>query len=414
MTLEDMTNEQLMKEIKRLQKRIADLEELECGRKKLADEIVKKDKFLSDIMNAITHPFYVINTDDYSIEMANAAASAGREKIEPRTCYRISHHNDKPCAGPNDICTIEEVKRTGKGVVLEHIHYDKDGNRMYVEVHGYPIFNEEGKITKVIEYSLDITARKWMDEALVKSENKFRCLFESSRDAIMTLEPPGWKFTTGNPSTVRMFKAKDEADFTSHEPWALSPEYQPDGRASAEKAKAMIETAMREGSHFFEWTHKRLTGEEFPATVLLTRMALGEKTFLQATVRDITKEKKTRKMLESSENYLVSIIDSVADPIFVKDREHRWVKFNSAFCKFMGRDAKDIQDKSDYAFFPKTEADVFWAKDEEVFLNGLENTNEEFFTDAKGVRRTIVTKKTLYKNPAGKEYIVGVIRDVTV
>jgi len=52
---------------------------------------------------------------------------------------------------------------------------------------------------------------------------------------------------------------------------------------------------MREGSHFFEWTHKRINGEEFPATVLLTRIKLDGKELLTATVRDITETKKDRK-----------------------------------------------------------------------------------------------------------------------
>ncbi|MCX5782231.1 MAG: PAS domain S-box protein [Elusimicrobia bacterium] len=55
---------------------------------------------------------------------------------------------------------------------------------------------------------------------------------------------------------------------------------------------------MKKGSHFFEWTHKRANGEEFFATVLLTRMELEGKKVLQATVRDITQEKKTKLELE--------------------------------------------------------------------------------------------------------------------
>lgn len=128
--------------------------------------------------------------------------------------------------------------------------------------------------------------------ALRESEERYRTLFESSRDAIMTLEPPSWQFTSGNPACVAMFGAEDEDGFTSHGPWELSPEHQPDGRPSGEKAKEMIETAMREGSHFFEWTHQRLGGEEFPATVLLTRVQIGSHAFLQATVRDISRQKR--------------------------------------------------------------------------------------------------------------------------
>ncbi len=111
--------------------------------------------------------------------------------------------------------------------------------------------------------------------------------------------------------------------------------------------------------------------------------------------------------------HLKQIIDALADPIFVKDRKHRWVLVNQAFCDFMGHARAGLIGKSDYDFFPKKEADVFWAKDEEVFRTGQENVNEEFFTDGSGVRRIISTKKTLYTNTPGEERLVGIIRDMT-
>ncbi len=62
----------------------------------------------------------------------------------------------------------------------------------------------------------------------------------------------------------------------------------------------MMAIAMEQGSHFFEWTHRRVSGEEFPASVLLTRMVLGGKQLLQATVRDITPEKRAADELRSA------------------------------------------------------------------------------------------------------------------
>ena len=153
----------------------------------------------------------------------------------------------------------------------------------------------------------DITEIKKVEIALKKSEERHRLLYESSRDAIMTLEPPTWAFTSGNPATVNMFRAKNEEDFISFGPGDLSPPYQPDGRPSAEKAKEMIEKAMQEGANFFEWTHKRIDGEEFPATVLLTRMEIAGRQFLQATVRDITEQKQAedelKRKIEELERY---------------------------------------------------------------------------------------------------------------
>ena len=95
-----------------------------------------------------------------------------------------------------------------------------------------------------------------------------------------------------------MFGVRDEADFVSRAPWQYSPKCQPDGRDSADKAKEMIETAVREGSHFFEWTHARIDGTPFPATVLLTRMEFGGETLFQATVRDITPQKRLEEERE--------------------------------------------------------------------------------------------------------------------
>lgn len=138
----------------------------------------------------------------------------------------------------------------------------------------------------------DITEQRRAEDALKTSETRYRTLFQASRDALMTLAPPSWRFTSGNPATVAMFGARDEADFVSRGPWEFSPPVQPDGRSSAEKAREMIETAVREGSNFFEWTHSRIDGTPFPATVLLTALKLDGETFLQATVRDITEQKR--------------------------------------------------------------------------------------------------------------------------
>jgi PAS domain S-box-containing protein len=138
--------------------------------------------------------------------------------------------------------------------------------------------------------------RRW-----AAAEAKYRILFESSRDAVMTLEPPSWKFTSGNPAIVTLFRAANEADFTAHELWSLSPERQPDGSSSAAKARDMIETALRDGSHSFEWTHSRIDGETFPASVLLTRMEIDGKISLQATVRDISGQKQAEACLRQQQ-----------------------------------------------------------------------------------------------------------------
>lgn len=112
-------------------------------------------------------------------------------------------------------------------------------------------------------------------------------------------------------------------------------------------------------------------------------------------------------------SFLTSLIDNLADPVFVKDEQHRWIVLNDAFCRFMGRPREELLGKSDYDFSPKAEADVFWAKDQLVFETGEGNTNEEAHTNAAGEQHTISTKKARFFDAEGKAYLVGVIRDVT-
>jgi PAS domain S-box-containing protein len=149
----------------------------------------------------------------------------------------------------------------------------------------------------LIVTSIESEEKFLVEEELRESELKYKTLYQSSRDAIMMLTPEEG-FFSGNPATVEIFACKDEKEFTSHNPADLSPEYQPDGKLSAVKAKDMMEIAMKDGSHFFEWTHRRINGEEFFATVLLTRMEIKGRKCLQATVRDITESKKIEREIK--------------------------------------------------------------------------------------------------------------------
>ena len=136
-------------------------------------------------------------------------------------------------------------------------------------------------------------------------EEKYKILYETSRDAIMILESPNWNFAAGNPATIKMFRAKDEKDFISKGPGELSPEKQPDGKLSSDSAKVQIMKAMKTGSAFFNWTHKRISGKEFPATVLLTRFKLKGKDALQATVRDLSKHFVKKEIVKSTTKPLI-------------------------------------------------------------------------------------------------------------
>lgn len=114
-----------------------------------------------------------------------------------------------------------------------------------------------------------------------------------------------------------------------------------------------------------------------------------------------------------SRDFLDRILDTLADPVFVKDEDHRWIAANHAFCDLMGQPRETILGKSDFDFFPEQEARTFWEKDELVLTGADMNVNEEPLTDADGHVHVLVTKKTAFVDDQGRRVLVGVIRDVT-
>ena len=270
---------------------LRDISELKRAEENLA-QVSQQNEL---ILNSAAEGILGLNFQgDHTFVNPAAARMLGYEAEE--LLGRPSHsawHHTKPDGNPfpREECPIFATLQNGAvHRVSDENFWRKDGTSFPVEYASTPIY-QQGRLAGAVVAFADITMRKQAEAALSASEERFRVLFESSQDAIMTLEPPAWNFTSGNPATLAMFRAKDVEEFLSFGPGGLSPKRQPNGSASAEKAKEMIETALREGSHTFEWTHARIDGEEFAAIVLLTRMEFAGKTILQATVRDITEQK---------------------------------------------------------------------------------------------------------------------------
>ena len=145
----------------------AEIEERQQAEKR----VLRQKEFLDSVINSIVQPFYVIRLADLRIRLANRAAGLpdGNDDI---TCHRLSHHTDTPCRGHDHPCPIEIIRATGRPTVVEHIHYDNNGQRRYIEVHGYPIFDQDGRLTEIIEHCQDITERKEHEEHLRRARRE--------------------------------------------------------------------------------------------------------------------------------------------------------------------------------------------------------------------------------------------------
>jgi PAS domain S-box-containing protein len=158
-------------------------------RKETENELREYIDFLDVVLESLAHPFYVIDANDYTIKIANSATFAG-EIPEGTKCYELTHKRSEPCVGEHP-CTLEEIKKSKKQVTLEHEHYDNEGNPKIVEVHGHPIFDREGNVTQIIEYNMDITERKQVEDALKVSEKKYRDLYDNAPDMYHALDKNG-------------------------------------------------------------------------------------------------------------------------------------------------------------------------------------------------------------------------------
>jgi signal transduction histidine kinase len=173
MASDDQKSSPLRAELFQAHQRIGQLESLERKCQTVETELRQQNKFFHHVLESLTHPFYVLDVHDYTIIMANSAARLGSLESHP-TCYALTHRRQFPCDGSEHICPLQEVKRTKEPVIVEHIHYDKDGNPRDMEVHAYPIFDEQGNVSQMIEYSLDITERKRLEREIQDYADKIK------------------------------------------------------------------------------------------------------------------------------------------------------------------------------------------------------------------------------------------------
>jgi PAS domain S-box-containing protein len=237
-------------------------------------------------------------------------------------------------------------------------------------------------------------------------------LFCSTRDAIMLLDPSSRTFLSANPSAVRLFGTNDEDDFVSHSPWELSPERQPDGRASAEKAREMIEIAVRVGYNLFEWTHKRPDGTAFPTEVLLTPFVNQGVTLVFATVRDISERKSAEETLVKASLYARSLLEANPDGLVVIGLDGTIIDINDAGVELTGvpRDSLIGSDAFNYV----TDAEKARAGFKKSLAKGELKNFPLSIRSVSGRLTNVIFRSSVYNdqdgNPVG---IVAVARDIT-
>jgi PAS domain-containing protein len=79
------------------------------------------------------------------------------------------------------------VLETGRPIIVEHRHNDKDNNERIVEVSAHPVRDPEGKIV-IIHVARDITERKQMETRIREAEKRYHALFDRAPFGILVID----------------------------------------------------------------------------------------------------------------------------------------------------------------------------------------------------------------------------------
>jgi len=226
------------------------------------------------------------------------------------------------------------------------------GKGAYLWFIASPLYDATGNITGAIQVIRDITENKRVEQSLRESEEQYRSLFESSKDAIFLLE--NTRFKKCNSQAVVLFGCKKMKEIVGRSLIDFSPLMQPDRISSEQKGQEKISAALGENTQVFDWLFTRLDGTPVFSEVTLNRVTIGEKTFLQAIVRDISERKRAEDALKKSERTYRTVVEDQTELISRFRPDGTQIFVNEAYCQYFKKSREDLIGKK---FFPRIPAE---------------------------------------------------------
>ena len=180
------------------------------------------------------------------------------------------------------------------GVRLESVRIRKDGRRIQVAIAVSPIVNQEGRMVGGSAILRDITDRKFMEDALRRSEASYRSFVQNAPFGILRTTPDG-RILQANPAMVQMLgcAAEDELlGLDMAEDVYSRPEGRPEGTAWAGNSK-------RNSTQGIELEWRRKDGSTFTARCDTHVVLDGEGflEFLETFVEDVTERREMELQL---------------------------------------------------------------------------------------------------------------------
>jgi PAS domain S-box-containing protein len=278
----------------------------------------------------------------------------------------------------------------------------KDGTRVPVLLSVTALRDESGRITGFVGMTYDLSERKRAEEALRYSEELLRITLENILDPIFITDDEGrFTFICGNVSFV--------LGYTVEEIRAM-------GNISALLGEGLfsLEELERRGEiRNIDCVITNKDGSSNDYFVTVKRVSIKGGTLLYVC-RDITERKQAEEALREGEAFLNILLNAIPIPVFYKDRDGRYLGFNSAYETFFGATRDRLIGKTAFDISPRELAECYHAKDTELFESGGVQQYESQVKNAHGVLRDIIFNKAVFTDSQGTIIgLIGAILDIT-
>jgi PAS domain S-box-containing protein len=247
-------------------------------------------------------------------------------------------------------------------------------------------------------------------ESIKESEEKYRLIYENAIEGLFQTSLEG-RVISVNPAVATILGYDSSVDLISQITDVGRQVY-----ADPEDRNAIVEKIRTEGKATgAEVQFLRKDGQKTWVSISahIRHDETGAPAFIEGVITNIDDRKRAEEALAESRNFLMQIINSVPEPMFVKSQHNRWVLVNNAMCDFVGRHRSELVGKNEHNIFEKNEADNFTSVDKHVLTTGNKNIREEKLTDNLGNLHTVIAQKNLYRDKSGEKFIVAIVRDIT-
>lgn len=261
---------------------------------------------------------------------------------------------------------------------------------------------------------LEISDQNHVDvkEKLLASEKRYRKLVEQSIQGLVIAQdnPMRLSFVSQPMGTISGYTPKELEAF---EPLKLVELIHPEDRGwffrsfrerlAGNHAHLRYECRLIHKTNGIRWV-----------TVDSSRIVYNKEPATQTIFVDITERKEAEARLHANAALMTNLINAIPIPVFYKDRAGIYLGFNKAFETFFGQTQDQLVGKSVYDINPKDLADIYYAKDEELFVGGGIQEYSSQVKNADGQLRDVIFRKTLHFGVNGEvSGLIGTVLDVT-